>query len=118
MPKIFYLLYLLSFFFNSLFAQNKPVKFDRLSTRDGLSQNRIFNIVQDDLGFIWIGTEDGLNRYDGYNFKVFKNTPGDSTSLYRNQIETLHITKNGDLWLGGVRAGLNRFVSETETERR
>ena len=66
---------------NLLFAQDKPVKFDRLSTRDGLSQNRVFDITQDQNGFIWIGTEDGLNRYDGYNFKVFKNIPGDTTSL-------------------------------------
>ncbi len=96
-------------------AQNKPVIFERLSTRNGLSQNRVFDIVQDKLGFIWIGTEDGLNRYDGYKFKVFKNIPGDSTSLIRNQIDALHVSKKGELWLGGVRAGLNKFVSENET---
>ena len=78
-------LFLLSFTFSTaVYSQNKPVRFDRLSTKDGLSQNKIFDIIQDTLGFIWIGTEDGLNRYDGYNFKVFKNIPGDSTSLPRN----------------------------------
>jgi len=95
-------------------GQNKPVKLDRLTTRDGLSQNKVFDIVQDKLGFIWMGTEDGLNRYDGYNFKVFKNIPGDSTSLLRNLVQTLHITKSGNLWLGGALGGLSKFNYDTE----
>ena len=96
-------------------SQDKPIRFDRLSTKDGLSQNKIFEIVQDTLGFIWIGTEDGLNRYDGYNFKVFKNIPGDSTSLSRNLIETLHVTKSGDLWVGGQLNGLSKLNTKTES---
>ncbi len=98
-----------------IYAQTKAVQFDRFSTRDGLSQNRIFDIVQDNLGFIWIGTEDGLNRYDGYEFKVFKNMPGDSTSLNSNFVQTLHISQKGDLWLGGGLAGLNKYNSEKGT---
>ncbi len=98
-----------------IYAQDKPVVFKRLTTRDGLSQNRIFDIVQDKYGFIWIGTEDGLNRYDGYNFKVFKNIPGDTTSLANNFAETLHISKKGELWLGGQQGGLSRFNFEDET---
>ena len=96
-------------------AQNKPVKFDRLTTKDGLSQNKVFDIVQDKLGFIWIATEDGLNRYDGYKFKMFKNTPGDTTSLSNNLLQTLYITNNGDLWIGSRFEGLSKFNYETET---
>jgi ligand-binding sensor domain-containing protein len=96
-------------------AQSKPVIFDRFNTRDGLSQNKIFDIVQDTLGFIWIGTEDGLNRYDGYEFKVYKNDPNDIGSLSNNMIETMHVTKNGDLWLGGNLGGLSKFDFNTET---
>ena len=96
-------------------AQSKPVRFDRFYTRDGLSQNKIFDIVQDTLGFIWIGTEDGLNRYDGYEFKIYKNDPNDIRSLSSNNIETLHITKSGDLWLGGNLGGLSKFDFNTET---
>ena len=74
-------------------AQSKPVRFDRFNTRDGLSQNKIFDILQDKFGFIWIGTEDGLNRYDGYEFKVYKNDPNDVSSLSSNMIEQSIITK-------------------------
>ena len=115
MNKLFFIFFLLFFFLSLIYAQEKPVTFDHFTTRDGLSQNRIYGIIQDSIGFIWFGTEDGLNRYDGYNFKVFKNIPGDTTSLVTNQIETFHLTKKGELWLGGVRAGLNRYDSETET---
>ncbi|KAA3614843.1 MAG: hypothetical protein D8M58_10335 [Calditrichaeota bacterium] len=98
-----------------LFAQDKPVNFDRLSTRDGLSQNRVFDIVQDNHGFIWIATEDGLNRYDGYNFKVYKNDPNDSTSMNNGFIETLFLSKSGDLWMGGRFGGLSRYNYNNET---
>ncbi|MEM6298484.1 MAG: two-component regulator propeller domain-containing protein, partial [Bacteroidota bacterium] len=56
-------------------------RFRSLKNIDGLSQNSVHSIVQDKHGFIWIGTEDGLNRYDGTRFKVYKNRPQDSTSL-------------------------------------
>lgn len=114
--KIKYIIaFILSFFASFLFAQTKPARFDRLSTKDGLSQNWIFCITQDKLGFIWIGTEDGLNRYDGYNFKIYKNIPGDSLSLVSNFINTLYVTKKGDLWLGGQLGGLSKFNYENES---
>jgi serine phosphatase RsbU (regulator of sigma subunit)/ligand-binding sensor domain-containing protein len=115
MNKLSLFSFLFSFFLSISYAQEKPVTFDHFTTRDGLSQNRIYGIIQDSLGFIWFGTEDGLNRYDGYNFKVFKNIPGDTTSLVANQIETFHLTKKGELWLGGIRIGLNKYNPETET---
>ncbi|MCB0283660.1 MAG: SpoIIE family protein phosphatase [Calditrichaeota bacterium] len=108
------LFFLLSFFIG-VYAQDKPVTFDHFTTRDGLSQNRIYGIIQDSLGFIWFGTEDGLNRYDGYNFKVFKNIPGDTTSLVENIVTTFHLTKKGELWVGGPRTGLARFNAQNET---
>ena len=57
------------------------MRFTRLSTEDGLSQTRVTQIVQDDQGFIWVASEYGLNRYDGYKFKVFKHEPGRPNSL-------------------------------------
>ena len=56
----------------------KGLRFHRLSTADGLSQTRVAQIVQDDLGFVWFGTQYGLNRYDGYNFKLFVHEPGNA----------------------------------------
>src|SRR6266478_2375966 len=56
--------------------EGKDIRFTRLSTENGLSQTRVSQIVQDDQGFMWFGTQYGLNRYDGYKFKIFKHEPG------------------------------------------
>ena len=60
--------------------------FKHLTADDGLSHNSVYAIHQDRRGFLWFGTQDGLNRYDGYNFKVYKNEIGDSTSIDNNWI--------------------------------
>jgi serine phosphatase RsbU (regulator of sigma subunit)/ligand-binding sensor domain-containing protein len=96
-------------------AQNKRVHFEIYTTRDGLSQNNVYSIVQDNLGFIWMGTEDGLNRYDGYNFKVFKKDPNDTLSISSNYIQKCFISRAGTLWLGSDLGGLNRFDASTES---
>jgi hypothetical protein len=59
----------------------QDIRFKRLSTIDGLSQTKVSSILQDDQGFIWFGTQYGLNRYDGYKFKLFKHEPGRPDSL-------------------------------------
>ena len=102
-------------FYSNTFAQKKPVKFNRLTSSNGLSQNRVSSIVQDHDGFIWIGTEDGLNKYDGYNFEIFKRNPGDSLSLNDNQALAMHVAKDGALWIGGSLTGLSRYNSATKT---
>jgi len=100
---------------NNVFAQNKPIKFNRLTSSNGLSQNRVSSIVQDHDGFIWIGTEDGLNKYDGYNFEIFKRIPGDSLSINDNQALAMHVSKDGTLWIGGGLTGLSKYNSATKT---
>lgn len=85
------------------------IKFDRISLSDGLSQSTVYCITQDDQGFIWIGTQDGLNRYDGYNFLIYKNDPFDSTSLSDNYITSLLHDKTGNLWIGTFGGVLNKF---------
>src|SRR5215216_538839 len=70
-------------------AQSK-VKFTHLTNLDGLSQSTVQAIVKDKYGFMWFGTQDGLNRYDGYNFKVYRHKPKDSTTLRTSHILTLY----------------------------
>ncbi len=91
----------------SLFAQSDVI-FNHLTIEDGLSQSSVTCILQDKSGFMWFGTQDGLNRYDGYNFKMFKIIPDDSSSLTSNfifsiiedQSGTLHVeTQGGDYHL-------------------
>ncbi len=85
-----------------LFAQDDYL-FENLNVADGLSSSRfnsINTVYQDKFGFMWFGTVDGLNRYDGYTFEVFKNIPGDSTSLPSSNIQNINEDGEGNLWIG------------------
>ena len=75
---------------------------------DGLSHNTVVAITQDAGGFVWIGTPDGLNRFDGYEFVIYRNLPGDASSLSHNSIKSLLALPGGDI-LVGTDDGLNRF---------
>ncbi len=98
-----------------LFAQNQSVRFQHFDIEDGLSQNIIRDIIQDRYGFIWIATWDGLNRYDGYEFKIYKNIDGDPKSLRMNKITCLLEDHLGRLWIGTFGGGLSLFNRESET---
>lgn len=76
------------------------LRFVRLSRSQGLSQQRVTHIVQDDRGFLWFGTQYGLNRYDGYRFRVFKNDPADPDSLCDVHSTALFKDRAGRLWVG------------------
>lgn len=86
-------------------AVRPPPRFERL---DGLSHNTVLSILQDRRGFLWIGTADGLNRYDGYEVEIYRHDPRDSTSLSDNTIRPLAEGPDGTLWIGTPN-GLNRY---------
>lgn len=88
--------------------------FDRFSVDQGLSQSLVRCIWQDRQGFMWFGTEDGLNKYDGYGFKHFKHDPENPNSLSHNFILTISEDRTGLLWIGTWGGGLNRFDPVTE----
>src|SRR5690349_8088059 len=90
-------------------AAQERVAFRHLTIADGLSQNAVSAIVQDRRGFMWFGTKDGLNRYDGYEFVVFRHDPFDSTSITDSEITALFEDSRGRLWVGTRGGGLNRF---------
>jgi len=91
------------------FAPGSIIRFEHLSIEDGLSQNAGLDIFQDSRGYLWIGTQDGLNCYDGYSFKTYKHDPDDPTSISSNSILKIMEDRNGDLWIGTWSGGLNRF---------
>ena len=87
-----------------------------LTTADGLSNNSVVSMAQDRQGFLWFGTWNGLNRYDGTSFKTFYHAPSDSTSLPDDWVESLLVDREGTLWVGGYRGGgLARFDPVTES---
>jgi PAS domain S-box-containing protein len=90
------------------------IRFTRLSTDEGLSQTKVTQVVQDDQGFMWLATQYGLNRYDGYNFKLFVHDPRNPNSLSGVYIRTLFNDHDGALWVGCDQF-LNRFNRATET---
>src|SRR5262245_17159916 len=89
-------------------------RFTRLTVEQGLSQSAVQTILQDHLGFLWFGTEQGLNRYDGYAFAVFKHDSRTAGSLPDDVVSALHEDRQQRLWVGTQR-GLSRFDRETET---
>ncbi len=92
----------------------QAIKFKHLSEQNGLSKGVVNCMLQDRFGFLWFGTEDGLNRYDGYTFRVFRNIPGDTNSLSDNNIWSLFEDHDGNLWIGTQDGELNCFNPESE----
>lgn len=92
------------------FANAAPARpeFVRLSMEQGLSQSTVQAFAQDAEGFVWIGTQDGLNRYDGYSFTIFRHLPQDSGSLVANDVRALCVDREGNLWVATV-GGLERY---------
>src|SRR5690242_5427763 len=81
-------------------AQQKNLKFDHLGTDAGLSQSNVICIYQDSRGFMWFGTRDGLNKYDGYTITVYKHDVTDPHSISNNTINAITEDKTGNLWIG------------------
>lgn len=94
--------------FSVVYPQSQNFHFTHITTDDGLSQSNVTCILQDHKGFMWIGTFNGLNRYNGYEFEVYNYRPEDSHSLTDNFISTLFEDKDGNLWVG-TSDGLNCF---------
>ncbi len=104
-----FLILILSFSISE--AQNHSFK--QLKVEDGLSHNSVISMLQDNNGFLWFGTKDGLNRYDGYNFKVFRNEPDNDNSLGSNFIRCLY-QFDGHIWVG-TDTGLFQYNNRTES---
>lgn len=106
--KIYFalILFLSAFWVN---AQPNNMSLRYLRTEEGLSQNEVTSILQDNEGFMWFGTRCGLNRYDGYEFLVFNQVPGDSSSLVNTSIERIYKDSKGVIWIGTKSNGISRY---------
>lgn len=91
----------------------KDLKFKHYTASDGLSQRSVMAILQDKEGYLWFGTRDGLNRFDGNRFTVYKHHLGDTTSLSNNNVHSIYEDTNGNLWIG-TQNGLNKYNPEQD----
>lgn len=96
-------------------GQSTQIHFEHITTEEGLSQNDVNCIYQDKKGFLWLGTHDGLNKYDGYDFTIYKPEPDNPSSINSNLIYAIAAEGSGKLWIGTTGKGLNLFDPETET---
>lgn len=87
--------------------------FQHLTTLEGLSQNDVNCIFQDSRGFMWFGTNDGLNRYDGYNFKIFRKKPRQLDGLASNIAFSITEDPEGNLWIGSSDNGVSKYNFST-----
>ena len=103
---------LLVFLFVAKTCFSQGLSFQHFTSENGLSENFIYSLLQDKKGFLWIGTHDGLNRYDGYRFQKFRHDPADTNSIIDNSIYSICQDANGILWIG-TNSGLSRYDPET-----
>ncbi len=114
---LWFVMFVISFLFvlrpfSHLYASTnteRHIKFGHISREQGLSQSRVSCIVQDRQGFMWFGTANGLNKYDGYEFTVYRNDPENPHSLSDNDIQALYKDRNGGIWIGTYNGGLNYY---------
>jgi len=92
---------------------DNPLNFERFSIEQGLSQSVVSSILQDSRSFMWFGTQDGLNRFDGYEFVVYKHDPENPNSLGGNFVQALHEDASGTLWVGTNGGGISKLDRET-----
>lgn len=98
-----------------VFSQIIENRFTHFTTTEGLSQNNVYSIIRDYKGFMWFGTTDGLNKFDGYNYSVYKNDPKDLKSLSNNYIQYILEDNERNLWIATYGGGLNLFDRENDS---
>lgn len=101
-------------FTDDIISQPDKIRFERITRTSGLSHSTVYAVVQDNYGFIWIGTADGLNRFDGYNLKNYFHEPENPNSIGNSRIYDLLIDSEGELWIATLGGGLNRYRYQTD----
>lgn len=112
MIRVFSYCFFSVFNISLLFSQGNSVVFSHIDVNNGLSENWVKCIYKDSRGFIWFGTNNGLNRFDGYKFEIFRKSDSDSTTIADNNINVLTEDNGGNLWVG-TRSGISILSSKT-----
>ncbi|MFN2373065.1 MAG: two-component regulator propeller domain-containing protein, partial [Cyclonatronaceae bacterium] len=118
--RLFVLLYVTLLLPSAGMAQIQPeipLRFERFTINQGLASDRVYSITQDSRGYIWLATDGGVSRYNGYGFTNYRNYPNDPSSLTDNFVHVVYTDSRGDVWVG-TRYGLNRYVAATDNFER
>ncbi|RMF56476.1 MAG: hypothetical protein D6748_13430, partial [Calditrichaeota bacterium] len=107
--RYFYFWVMLALLSPWMYAQTEALSFSHLSIEDGLSQSAVYALYQDSQGYVWIGTKDGLNKFDGYKFTVYQHDPFNPTTISNNYITAILEDSRKILWVGTREKGLNQF---------
>jgi ligand-binding sensor domain-containing protein len=110
--KPVYLLFVLLWL--PVFCGAQTYYFKHYQVEQGLSNNTVYATIQDKSGFLWLGTKDGLNRFDGYVFKTFRHDAGNPKTISNNMVHCLSPDKDGSLWIG-TDQGVDHYDAESET---
>src|SRR5215831_302526 len=96
----------------------RPMYFEHLTMRDGLSQSTVMSILQDSRGYLWLATESGLNRYDGYSIREYRRERGSAQGLASDYVWSIAEDSHGDLWLATMGGGVARWDRATDSFQR
>ncbi len=97
----------------SFHCLSQDLSFRRIGVNEGLSLGDVQCVLKDSKGFMWLGTQDGLNKFNGYEITIYRHQPNDKNSIYANDIYTLYEDKSGIIWIGSHGDGLNSFNPRT-----
>ena len=109
---MFFCFFLFSFF-GFCQTEEKSLLFRPLTTEDGLSNNVIYDVLQTTDGYLWLATDNGLNRYDGYSVKVYYHRTNDSSTITSSVIRSLIEDREGNLWIG-TKSGINLYNKKSQ----
>ena len=110
---------LLTLFASLLIAENEKINFRHITVQnDGLSESSIYNILQDSRGYMWISTDNGLNKYDGYSMKAYQYMHYDERSISKGAPRTIFEDKSGHIWISTTEGLVNKLNVETEEFKR
>lgn len=98
-----------------IYSQDSTIHFDRITVKEGLSHSNVYAIAQDSYGYLWFGTQDGLNRYDGREFVIFRSEIDNSNSLSSSNFGKILIDREGNYWFGTFGGGIDRYNPVTNT---
>src|SRR5882672_687305 len=103
---------------SEIIPEARPMYFEHLTKRDGLSQSTVMSILQDSQGYLWLATESGLNRYDGYSIREYRRERGSGHGLASDYVWSIAEDRHGDLWLATMGGGLARWDRSTDRFQR